>query len=139
MVGRWWSLRTAGLLVVGVGAGIGAWALGPRAALAVAMGVGVTGTLVVLTWLRARLRVLAAELAQVRAAHRASHQWEKRLRADLSAIEQRLLAAHGTTERRVRAEVSSAEMRLRSAASGDLVALEKRLRDVPPQRGTRQA
>lgn len=149
---RWWSLRTAGFLAAGAVAGLSGWALGPRAALALTIGFGAAGGLLVLTWLRSRILSMNAEVARLRSAQqelrsaldRRLPELQKRLRADLSAVEERLLDAHGVTEKRVRdevkqvrAEVSTAEKRLRTAASGDLVALEKRLRAVPPQPGVR--
>lgn len=133
--------------MAGAAAGLVAWAVGPRAALGLVAGLGTAGGLLVLVWLRARMRAMRAELARLRSAQQElpavldrrlsqlEERMEERLRdglaaglSELAAVEKRLLAAHGVTERQIRAEVSTAEQRLRNATSGDLVALEKRLR-----------
>jgi len=141
LTGRgWWSRRTAVLLAVGALAGLAGWALGPRATLALAVGAGAAGALVVVDWLRARIRWLSAETARLRTSQvelRATLDeripaLERKLSADLAAVERRLRSSRSanlsSVERRLRADLTAVEHRLRTSGSGDLAALEKRLR-----------
>lgn len=61
------STRLGLYLAVGAALGVTAWLVGPRLAIAAVIGVGVAGGLVVLTWLRQRLRALTADSARLRA------------------------------------------------------------------------
>jgi hypothetical protein len=144
---RPWLARVAAFAGLGASGGAAAWALGPRLALAVAVGLGLAGGLTMLDYLRrahhrltaAHRRDLAAlgermhgELAAVqRRARDHAVGLDERHRADLDAVEQRLRAALDDA-------LAASERRQRTASSGELAALEKRLRTGDMDRLPRQ-
>jgi predicted O-methyltransferase YrrM len=84
------NARTGLFAVLGTAAAALAWLLGPRLAIAAAVGAGVGGGLFALDWLRSRHRQLTASLAKVDAAMaRRDHlvAWEKR--ADEARVKER--------------------------------------------------